>query len=227
MYVGSACNLATRWRYHRWQLRKETHANTHLLRAWQKYGEDSFLFEVLEYVPEKASLLEREQHWLDQLESANPHFGFNICEKAESHLGVKRSEATKEKLRRAWDRQRGTDRRTPEGKESSARHARAAWAGPDRRANILAAITAGMRTPEQTARKAKVARRRMAEGHYPTPPRDYVLTAPDGTIHRITNLAQFCREQGLTQACMAAVARGKSRQHKGWLVKYADPPAEN
>jgi len=46
MYVGQSVDIKSRWAKHRCQLNKGVHANIHLQRAWDKYGADSFKFEV-------------------------------------------------------------------------------------------------------------------------------------------------------------------------------------
>ena len=49
-YVGSAVNLTKRWNIHRHGLRNKKHHSAALQRAWDKYGEAAFSFEVLEVV---------------------------------------------------------------------------------------------------------------------------------------------------------------------------------
>jgi group I intron endonuclease len=95
-YVGSVVNIQKRWVHHQHKLRKNKHHNTHLQRAWNKYGEDVFCFEVLEYAP-KSSLLEREQLYLDRMQPA-----YNIAKVAGINmLGVKHKEETKKKMSKA------------------------------------------------------------------------------------------------------------------------------
>jgi len=86
-YVGSAVWLAKRKRHHREALLAGTHYNQYLQRAWNKYGNDAFIFSVLEYC-EKEKLVNREQHYIDLSKAANRKFGFNIQPKAYSNLGV-------------------------------------------------------------------------------------------------------------------------------------------
>ncbi len=88
VYVGSAVVIARRWRLHRFNLGKGNHHSRYLQRAWNKYGADAFLWEVLEAV-EPARLVEREQCYIDQFQSANPRHGFNSSPTAGSCLGIK------------------------------------------------------------------------------------------------------------------------------------------
>ena len=64
-YIGSATNLREQWREHRWGLRKGKHYNIYLQTAWDNYGEESFVFSVLELV-EELDLLHVEQLWMDR-----------------------------------------------------------------------------------------------------------------------------------------------------------------
>ncbi len=57
-------------------------------RAWNKYGEAAFAFEVIEEIPlDKRLMIEREQFWMDAFEVVEN--GYNICPIAESRLGAK------------------------------------------------------------------------------------------------------------------------------------------
>ena len=61
-YIGSAVSIEGRWQGHRKALRGDYHHNKFLQRAWNKYGEEAFVFTVLE-VCEKDNLLDREQSY--------------------------------------------------------------------------------------------------------------------------------------------------------------------
>ncbi len=87
IYIGSALNLYLRRHVHFSELRYNKHVNRHLQNAWNKYGEQSFTFEVLEYVL-PISLATREQYWFKKLKPFG-HKGFNIAIEAGSPLGNK------------------------------------------------------------------------------------------------------------------------------------------
>ena len=65
-YIGSSVNIATRWGKHKSLLRYDKHENMKLQNAWNKYGEEAFVFLILEEC-EIDELLIREQYYLDQL----------------------------------------------------------------------------------------------------------------------------------------------------------------
>lgn len=72
-YVGSAVNLRKRKSRHFSELRMGRHNNRHLLAAWNKYGEQAFIFVVVEEVSDRALLLEAENRWLKD------HVGKEYC----------------------------------------------------------------------------------------------------------------------------------------------------
>jgi group I intron endonuclease len=100
IYIGSAVCIIKRWRVHKHLLSKTKHYNGHLQSAWTEYGEDSFVFGVIETVIDKRLLLEREQYWIDYYKSFNKEVGYNLTPVAGSNLGRKHTEVTKEKLRK-------------------------------------------------------------------------------------------------------------------------------
>lgn len=92
-YIGSAINIKGRWAAHKHELRKGIHRNSHVQRAWNLYGEESFLFEVVEFVKEKGDLLSREQFYLDKFLPE-----YNISKIAGSLLGMRHSEEARAKI---------------------------------------------------------------------------------------------------------------------------------
>lgn len=65
-YVGSSKNIYQRLQKHRTYLRKNMHENKKLQNSWNKHGEDSFQYYVLEFCPEE-QLIEREQFHIDTI----------------------------------------------------------------------------------------------------------------------------------------------------------------
>jgi len=107
-YIGSAVNLARRKRKHFSELKRNAHINSHLQAAYNKHGAENFLFEIIEIVNDRTSLIKREQHYLDYFRPFEKQIGYNKCAKAGSTLGaiawnkgIPRTEETKEKIRKA------------------------------------------------------------------------------------------------------------------------------
>ena len=95
-YIGQAQDLERRRHRHFWELRTNKHCNQYLQRAFNKYGEANFVFEVLELVNDVNKLDEREQYYLDYYGIDNL---YNMCATAGSVRGIKRSEETLQKMR--------------------------------------------------------------------------------------------------------------------------------
>jgi group I intron endonuclease len=72
-YVGSAVDLKRRKARHFSELRNGRHNNRHLQAAWGKYGEQAFVFVVVEQLATDADLLAAENVWLKE------HVGKDYC----------------------------------------------------------------------------------------------------------------------------------------------------
>jgi group I intron endonuclease len=82
-YIGSAMNINIRWRIHKSALSRNKHHSIHLQRAWNKYGQESFEFKVLEHIANKNNLISTEQKYIDAIRPA-----YNINKLAISRLGT-------------------------------------------------------------------------------------------------------------------------------------------
>jgi group I intron endonuclease len=95
-YIGSSINVFKRKNRHFSELKNLKHKNIKLQRSFNKHGKDKFIFYVIELVEDKNDLIIREQYYIDK---EKPEYNINLI--ANSSLGVKRSEETKEKVRQA------------------------------------------------------------------------------------------------------------------------------
>ena len=107
-YIGQTINFRKRKNDHLMRLRRGIHANDYLQKAFAKYGEESFKFEIIEEV-ERDNLTEREQYWSDSIGDYNllvdvrsPWYGPKAEEHkrkiSEAHIGVFHTEDTKKKI---------------------------------------------------------------------------------------------------------------------------------
>lgn len=95
VYVGSSLVLGRRKKANLSTLRRRIHNSIYLQNSWNKYGEENFVFEIIEIIDNVDLILIREQYYLDFLKSYNKKIGYNICEKAGNISGFKHSEDTK------------------------------------------------------------------------------------------------------------------------------------
>ncbi len=80
IYIGSSKNINKRKYEHFNLLSKNSHDNDYLQKSYNKYGKNSFKFEVIEYINNINELLIREQYWINKYVSYNRNIGYNICE---------------------------------------------------------------------------------------------------------------------------------------------------
>ncbi len=99
-YIGSTKKYEARHVCHKGFLRSNKHPNTPLQRAWNKYGEESFNFYILEKIEDpNTSLAERENYWINyHISSIGRPRLFNILLVAYSRSGFKITDKTRKKL---------------------------------------------------------------------------------------------------------------------------------
>lgn len=64
-YYGSSKEIEKRWNRHKNELRNNKHNNSILQRAWNKYGSDNIIFEIVE-ICEEEELIDLEQQYLNK-----------------------------------------------------------------------------------------------------------------------------------------------------------------
>lgn len=223
LYIGSSAKLRNRLTTHIWLLRNGRHKNAHLQAAWNKYGEDAFMFAPLQYAAVE-NLEAVEQGMIDKYRDV----AYNLREVSSSNRGVKFSEEAKRKI----------------GENS-----KALWERPEYRERMMAVIRERQPSAEQIAKMAATKRgKRLSDDHRQAmrdavrkaPPtrseahraalgasraKTYIVTSPDGVEQTVTNLRQFCRDNDLQQSHMGKVARGVQDNHKGWRCRCPEPVA--
>ncbi|MCB0600538.1 MAG: GIY-YIG nuclease family protein [Saprospiraceae bacterium] len=89
IFIGSSVNLSAMWNRLRMQLKSGTHTNKALQEDWDHLGEDQFLYEVLEEIPQNEEkdysrdLDALETMYLESLQPFSPR-GYNRPPRRES-----------------------------------------------------------------------------------------------------------------------------------------------
>ena len=99
LYIGCASNINTRINGHKHDLRNQKHANSYLQKAWNKYGEQNFIFEIVEKC-DIDNLHIREHYWVNKLNCLDRNSGYNLKPTDPNGCSL-HSEETKEKLRQS------------------------------------------------------------------------------------------------------------------------------
>lgn len=111
-YIGQSINIYNRWNKHKTKLKANNHENKHLQNIYNKYGNETFVYEIIELC--SIDLLDaRERYWIKCYGGANSKNNCNndsggnkykVCSNktkqklSESHKGYKVKEETKKKI---------------------------------------------------------------------------------------------------------------------------------
>lgn len=196
IYIGSAVDLKHRKSTHFSNLRWDKNLpNPHVQSAYNKYGKDQFVFEVLEYC-DPEYLLEREQWYLDNYQPE-----YNKRKIAESNLGIIRSEEFKQK-HREYRPSEETKRRTSK--------------------SLMGSGHTKNRHPLSEEIKQKY--RDMYSGNNSIRARSVVMIDPktNEILKVFGSLSSAQKETGITYTNISAVCRGEYNLAGGYKWKYLD-----
>lgn len=250
VYVGLSKNLKDRARSHWYHLRETRHANTYLQAAYNKYGEDAFTLEIVEYVPVE-KLTEREAFWISHYNSLSTGNGYNIQIPREDGKGYAMTEETKRKLSEALKGKKHSE----ESKQrmSLAQQGRTATEETKRKLSIA---KTGFKHSEQARQKMSVAHTGYQQSA------DHVAKRAKATSEALTgriqslehrqaiaqgnakkvwafqnlntgekwvgkNLSEFARSNNLNCGNLHSVSTGRIKQHKGWHRLDPTTPTQN
>jgi len=226
VYIGSSSKDGTvRRRRHKKALNENRHYNRNLQKAWNEYGEQSFVFSILEVVPDGENLNAEQRH-LDHRKNNYPeHLNYNICWTAGncsgvkftedalrnlrvSHLGIRPSLETRKKQSETWTKKfnRTYMLISPENKEVIFHNARKFCRDNNvHHGGIMPLINGKIHYYKGWSRKDS-----------PT----YSFISPTGEIHEnIKRLKDLCDKYGLSMKGMSAVHCKSKKSHLGWKLK--------
>ena len=244
IYIGQAINLNLRKISHFSYLKNNKHCNQHLQNAFNKYGESSFIFEVVEYCHPSA-LLEREQYHLD-LHFDNCKKCYNICSIAENKTGVLHSEQAKNKMRIAkLGNKNGLGHKVTETHKNKLRQLNLGKILPKTIRDKISKSLIGKKLSLETRQKISISNKgqkrsdkfkkechaRMIgnkrslgnkrsketiDKQIDKTSFNYKLLSPDGLIYEGKNINQFCREHKLNPSHIGRVIKGTMIHYKQW-----------
>lgn len=76
-YIGQSKNIYKRWVDHKWALNNNIHDNDYLQKAWNKYGSEHFVFNIIEVCPVN-KLDEREMYYINYFATHDRANGYNL-----------------------------------------------------------------------------------------------------------------------------------------------------
>lgn len=217
-YVGSAVDIRQRFWAHTRQLERGVHHSNKLQAAWNKYGADAFSMFVIEVVPQKELLIEREQFWIEQLEAFTS--GYNCRPKAENHLGFQHSPETRAKMSAAQTgKKHSTQSRDLLSKAKTGTKMHPRTKSALMKANIGREKTIEERARLSAVQKGKPKTGRSAKGSEHWKAVEFAIVSPDGLAYEGRNITEFARVHGLDERVMRNLICGRTLStYDGWKL---------
>lgn len=247
IYLGKSNDLNHRKEEHYRLLRRGVHKNSYIQSSWNIYGEENFLYEILEYHDEKY-LPSMEHWWATMLNVHNSEYGYNLMptHPYKTYLWSKEMLLKREATRKKNAEERGYYN-SPEAREKMSKSAMGKVISEHQRELARIANTGRKRTPEsieKTASKIRGRKRgnknspeilkRIADklrGRKRTPDQiakqvdktrvAVVQLSPDGTlIKEWYSISEARREGEFQSASIIDCCKGRCSLHKGYRFMY-------
>lgn len=160
VYIGQAVNTRKRWSRHLGALTKNKASNQHLQRAWNKYGQDNFLFEIIEKFEGVERIQLRELLNVAEIKELQK-FNNNCYNLMEAGInGMVASEITKELLSKIFKKRW----QNPEYKNRLRKAQLAAWKIPGRKEEHSKTLKESFKDPTYQKRRKEISNSFWAEG---------------------------------------------------------------
>ena len=197
-YVGKSTKSLQRRRTE--HVSKNNQVNTVFKKAIEKYGKESFTWEVLETCSIEL-LDEREKYYIEQCESLITQHGYNMTLGGDGapygELNPSKRLEVREKLRRA----NTGFKHTPETLRIMGEKSRAYY-------------SKGM--PKE--QREKIGRALIGRKGHTKMKQQYRFVSPDGKLFEVMGVREFAREHNLDHSALVKLSKGKLKTHKGWRL---------
>jgi len=218
VYIGSAVCLKQRFIGHKNQFKKQAHS-VRFQNFVNKYGFNTLIFEVIEYVNDKGKLIEREQYWIDYYESWKSKKGFNICKIAGSTLGLKMPMSH---IDSCINRMKGNTYRqgrkwSEKEKIEIGERSREMWKNNPEKKKEMAKKVGDLKRglPIWNGNKPHPMKGKVH------PNRKYILVFKNEIlIDECYGTADVCNKYGLDRGNVSRVCNGKLKTTKGYVLRY-------
>lgn len=208
VYVGSSINIIKRKNRHFSDLKHNRHYNRYLQNAWNKYGEDNFIFEILE-ICDTDNLLTCELNWINRYDSTDLTSGYNLClETRRPHLNINYFEKTHKVV-------------DPDGNVLEFTGVKKFALANNLNSSKLSQLALGKLNHYKGYRPyneeyLNIPFNPSAYKYGKRLMKTYKLKNPDGEVVEFTGLAAHCRKHNLSSGTLASVISGNRKSHKGW-----------
>lgn len=97
LYIGCSVDVNRRFNSHKNKLVNGVHPNLHLQQSWNKYGQEAFIFEIIEECNDSV-LYEREHYYTTYYNTLDNKIGYNKLPTAENKRPAYLTEEIKQKI---------------------------------------------------------------------------------------------------------------------------------
>ena len=219
-YVGVSTDYNIRFINHRSELKCNKHDNIHFQRAYNLYGKENFIWDILLY---------GEQDFCYKIEEKlRPikYIGWSINKGGTKPPSPKGRIKTQEEIEKTRAKNIALNRKcTEEQKQNHSERMKGRKLKPEsilkrEQTKIKNGTTnKGRKTPKhENDKRIKTFQTNLRKQE------KYIVIWPDGHEEKIGNLKEFCRINNIKYDSMNRVALGKQSHHKGFIVKKIIPP---
>jgi group I intron endonuclease len=227
IYIGQTIQkqYKKRWRYHRWHLRNNKHENVYLQNSWNKYGEDSFLFNIIETCQTQTELNHREDVLIKEYRNKNLSYNMTAggrhqpCTEETRHKLSIISKRNGKKLAKTFPGLIGPDSTIYDPVVNLTEFCQT----HNLERNNIRKLYNGKWSQWKGWRMVNptYVKRPKKTGYTKTSGNMYKITGPDGTIYtKIDNITQFAKEHDLSRATLYGSLYNKRNIKYSWKVEY-------
>lgn len=224
-YIGSSNDIQRRWYNHKIELSNQRHGNSHLQRAWNKYGDNNFAFLIVESSIPNDKLLSIEQIHLDRAREERDkcyNMGFIAGR-------IEMTESTRRKISESHKGKKNYNFGKPRLEETKQkiREKNKLWRPSEIQRKKQSDAVMGNKNHFFGKHHTNEARKKMSESHKGKPN----LLIQDPTIfnfyNKFTNKSfvgtknQLIKSYGLISTHVSAITKGKRNHHRGWIVIHS------
>ena len=247
-YLGSSLNISNRISSHKHLLFNNKHKNKYLQAAFNKYGINNFVVEVLEIIPDNEItdnqyVTDVEQQWLDAYMPYLKENGYNLCQFVRSRLGVpfNTTELTKYREGSLSSELKINKKSFRSKRDILGRNARSTFhrfINPDgdlhefynlqefcRLNNLQQAAMQRVEIGKQSHHVGWTipeGRQYYLENILPNLNKSYIVISPNNEEYLVTSVRGFAIANKLDPAAFHRVLTNKQSTHKGWKLKPSE-----
>jgi len=223
-YYGSAKEFKIRWNQHKVSLTTNKHQNRFLQADFNKCGTDVFVFEVLEVIEgDRVKRLKVEEVYLKQYFD-NGNQCYNLCNRAISREGYKNTNPSSKVRSKAFKKAQGEASKrmwatkTKSEKEIHLKKSLLSKRGwfKDSKHRPETMHLMKQKRKEQCAPGSLEHQRLVEYGLKKA--KSVKLLDPNGIIHVVINISEFCRQMGYHKHSVIKLTNRKKPSYKGWTL---------